>query len=167
MQLQLAVRNVFGQLTESLRQLMPDEYITPCPALSGNTIGQHARHIIELFQVLENGYGPGLVNYENRKRDKTIEKDKDLAACLLEQIIKELNRPDKPLILEACYDDQTGIPVMLNTNFFREVAYNLEHTIHHMALIRIGFTEICPHLILPENYGIASSTLKYRRQCAP
>ncbi|MHA4811800.1 hypothetical protein ACX0G9_27135 [Flavitalea flava] len=166
MQLQLAVRHVFGQLTESLRQLHPNEYLQSCQTLSGNTIGQHVRHIIELFQVLENGYEPGLVNYENRKRDKIIEKDIDLAIYLLEQIIKDLNRPDKPLMLEASYDELSGIPFTLQTNFFREIVYNLEHTIHHMALIRIGMREICPHLILAENYGIASSTIKYRRQCA-
>ena len=39
-------------------------------------------------------------------------------------------------------------------------------TIHHMALIRIGFRNCGSRQVLPEEYGIASSTLKHRRECA-
>jgi hypothetical protein len=166
MQLQIAVRSVFGQLAASLCQLSPEEYPQPCKALSGNTVGQHVRHIIELFQALENGYEQGIVNYENRKRDKTLENDPQLACRFLHQIGDLLEKGDKTLLLEAVYDDPSGNPLCIATNYYREIAYNLEHTIHHMALIRIGIHEIKEDLILPEEYGIASATVKYRRQCA-
>jgi hypothetical protein len=167
MQLQLAVRNVFGQLEGSLFQLMPWEYGQPCLTLSGNTIGQHVRHIIELFQALETGYECGLVNYEKRIRDKSLENERDLACSLLSRIREGLDRPDKDLVLHASYDeDPAALPVILSTNYYREIAYNLEHTIHHMALIRIGIKEINSSLVLPEDYGIASATIKYRKQCA-
>jgi hypothetical protein len=42
----------------------------------------------------------------------------------------------------------------------------LEHTIHHMALIRIGIRDTGSEHFLPEGYGIASSTLQHRRECA-
>ena len=174
MKLYLAVQNVFGQLAGSLCQLSPEEYRNPCETLSGHTIGQHVRHIIELFQSLENGYTAGIVNYEQRKRDKTIETDPQLAGRLLAQILTELARPDKPLLLEASYADaaeypgpsQPSGPGIISTNYHREIAYNLEHTIHHMALIRIGIRDSASRLVLPESYGIASSTLQYHRQCA-
>lgn len=166
MQLYLAVHNVFGQLAGSLCQLKSREYAQPSQALSGHTVGQHVRHIIELFQCLQNGYEAGIVNYEKRKRDKTIENDPALACQLLEQILARLSRPDKPLVLEASYDDQTTLPIVLSTNYYREIAYNLEHTIHHMALIRIGIRDNNSQLVLPDGYGIASSTIKHRRECA-
>ena len=177
MKLQLAVHSVFGQLADSLCQLSGEEYKRPCQALSGNTVGQHVRHIIELFQALENGYAQGLVNYEKRKRDKTLENDREIACLALTQIAVALDRPDKPLLLEASYDDgsqpsghsdnsQSDPPTIMATNYYRELAYNLEHTIHHMAMIRIGINETSSHLILPENYGIASSTIKHRKECA-
>jgi hypothetical protein len=166
MELLFAVRNVFGQLAGSLCQLKPREYVQPSKALSGHTIGQHVRHIIELFQSLENGYEQGIVNYEKRKRDKAIENDPEMACRLLEQILTALPRPDKPLLLEASYGEDPAGPMILSTNYYREIAYNLEHTIHHMALIRIGINETGSELILPEGYGIAASTLKYRRECA-
>ena len=164
MQLVQAVQKVFGQLADSLCQLHPGEYVQPSPALSGHTIGQHVRHIIELFQCLENGYEQGLVNYEKRKRDTAIEKDPELACRLLEQILADLSRPDRPLVLEASYEE--NLPLVLSTNYYREIAYNLEHTIHHMALIRIGIRDTGSEHHLPESYGIASSTLQHRRECA-
>jgi hypothetical protein len=62
------IQNVFVQLSESLNQLSDDEYIRPSTILFNATIGQHVRHIIELFLCLEKGYGEGVVNYEKRKR---------------------------------------------------------------------------------------------------
>jgi len=166
MELQLAVQSIFGQLAQSLWLLKAGEYSQPCTALSGATVGQHVRHIIELFKALEQGYGAGMVNYEKRPRDKTIENDSILACTLLQQIGEELDRPNKSLLLEAVYDEQTSAPQQIPTNYQREIAYNLEHTIHHMALIRIGIRELDNLLVLPESYGTASSTLKHRQECA-
>ena len=53
MQLQKAIGNVFVQLNESLQQLSNDEYTQQCPTLFNATIGQHVRHIIELFICLK------------------------------------------------------------------------------------------------------------------
>lgn len=165
MQLQQAVNNVFVQLAETIKQLTPSQYTQPCTNLVNNTIGQHVRHIIELFQCLENGYPENCVNYEKRKRDVTIETNKDLALELLQAIYGNLDRADKPLTLHACYDDHTPDPIAIPTNYYREIAYNLEHTIHHMALIRVGITEVSD-IKLPEDFGVASSTVKHRKQCA-
>lgn len=165
MQLQQAVNNVFAQLGSTLELISNEEYSKPCSTLFKNTIGQHVRHIIELFQCLENGYDEGLVNYEKRKRDTAIETDKELARTILLQIHSNLERPDKELILEACYDEHSTNSIRIHTNYYREIAYNLEHTIHHMALIRVGINEVSK-IELPEEFGVASSTVKYRRQCA-
>ncbi|HEV3250514.1 MAG TPA: hypothetical protein VGZ71_06155 [Puia sp.] len=164
MQLQQAVNNVFVQLTGSLEQLSVDQYVRPCDVLFSNTIGQHVRHIIELFQCLEKGYENGTVNYENRKRDIEIETDKFLAGKLLKQIVAGLHKPNKTLQLEASYDDSSTKTIFIESNYYREIAYNLEHTIHHMALIRIGINEVSS-VLLSEDFGVASSTLKHRRQC--
>ena len=165
MQLQQAVNNVFVQLSATLDQLSQEQYVQPCKTLFNATIGQHVRHIIELFQCLHNGYDSGKVNYENRKRDARIETDKTFAASLLPEIYKALSRENKSLELEACYDEHAAGSLHIATNFYREVAYNLEHTIHHMALIRVGITEVST-IELPEEFGVASSTIKYRQQCA-
>ena len=165
MELTNAVNNVFLQLEQVILQVNDEEYSKPCTTLFKNTIGQHVRHIIELFQCLEDGYEPAIVNYEKRNRDKRIETDRNFARQLLSDIYRGLERSDKHLTLEASYDDLGTIPIRINTNYFREIAYNLEHTIHHMALIRVGLAEVT-NLQLPENFGVASATVKYRKECA-
>jgi hypothetical protein len=164
-QLQQAVKGVFFQLSATLSQLTHEQYVQPCKNLFGNTIGQHVRHIIELFQCLEKGYEGGIVNYEKRNRDRQIETDHELACRLLLEIHDELAKPNRDLVLEATYDEQQEDYLNIQTNVKREIAYNLEHTIHHMALIRVGVTEATT-LQVPDEFGVASATVKYRKLCA-
>ncbi|HWB27325.1 MAG TPA: hypothetical protein VG738_17745 [Chitinophagaceae bacterium] len=165
MKIKHAIQNIFVQLSESLKALSPEEYVHPSRVLFNATIGQHVRHIIELFIELEKGYTSGVVNYENRKRDHRIETNKDFACELLHAIYASVERPDKYLLLEANYDEDSKEMLTIQSNYYREVVYNLEHTVHHMALIRVGINEVS-NLQLPEGFGVASSTIKYRRVCA-
>lgn len=165
MLLKQPIQNVFVQLTESLNQLTNDEYVQPSRILFNASIGQHVRHIIELFLCLEKGYESGIVNYEKRKRDYLIETNKELAVQLLRDIYHRLERPNVDLVMEAeDYEDKAGV-VSIPSNYYREIAYNLEHTIHHMALIRVGINEVSS-IKLPQEFGVAYSTIKYRLQCA-
>jgi uncharacterized damage-inducible protein DinB len=164
MELQKIVSHVFLQLSLSLDQLENDQYSYPCKNLSGNTVGQHVRHIIEMFQCLETGYLIGEVDYDKRKRDHNIETDKKFATELLQEIIGQITRKNKSLQLLTYYDDLSGVPERIETNYHREIAYNLEHTIHHMALIRVGLREL-GDISVDDSYGVATSTLKYRKQC--
>jgi len=159
------IQQVFVQLSQTLSELNDDEYRQPSKVLLNATIGQHVRHIIELFQCLEKGYNDGIVNYEKRKRDYQIETDKDLATLLLKEIYQNIERSNREIFLEAeDYCGSTEI-VSIPSNYYRELAYNLEHTIHHMALIRVGINEVSS-VRLPEEFGVAYSTVKYRQQCA-
>ena len=165
MLLKKPIQNVFEQLCESLRQISNDEYKMPSPALSNATIGHHVRHIIELFLCLEQGYVSGMVNYEKRKRDCRIETNKDFAMDLMFDIFNNLEQPNKDLILEAAdYCEDINL-FSVPSNYYRELAYNLEHTIHHMALIRVGVNEVST-IQLPQEFGVAYSTIKFRQQCA-
>ncbi len=163
MQLTQLIANVFEELSGALEQLTPVQYAAKCRNLSGATIGQHVRHCIELFQCLLNGYDAGMVNYERRKRDLRIETDKDLAIQLLRSIAETLGLADKTMLMEAGLG--TDDVMMVTTNYNRELVYNLEHTIHHMALVRVGILEMTD-IVLPESFGVAPSTIQYRKLCA-
>jgi len=165
MQLQQSIQNVFVQISESLEQLTCEQYCKPSKILFGATIGQHVRHIIELFICLDNGYNNGVINYDKRKRDYAIETNKDLANNLLKSIYLTLDKQNKDLLLETAFDDHSSESIAINTNYYREIAYNLEHTVHHMALIRVGITEVS-NIEVPNSFGVASSTIKYRQACA-
>jgi uncharacterized damage-inducible protein DinB len=165
MLLKQPTEDVFIQLCDVLEKLSDAEYTQHSQVLFNATIGQHVRHIIELFQCLENGYTEGVVNYEKRKRDYRIETDRDLAAALLRRIFRHISRPNKAITLEAEDYNESVETVSIPSNYYREIAYNLEHTIHHMALIRVGVNEVSD-IILPDEFGVAYSTIKYRQLCA-
>ena len=165
MLLSIPLSNTFHQLAGLLSQLENAAYTSPCSVLSNATIGQHVRHIIELFQCLETGYAEGIVNYESRKRDFYIETDIRKAEKMLREIQQCLEKPNKELLLESedYFNKQENISIP--TNYYREVVYNLEHAIHHMAMIKIGVKEVSS-IVLPDKFGTAFSTIKYRSQCA-
>ena len=165
MQLQKAIQNVFVQLSASLELLTDEQYTYESKILSNATIGQHVRHIIEMFICLEEGYDCSIVNYENRKRDYIIETQKDVATSLLKKIYEGLNKENKPLVLQGSYNEDTDELIEFDTNYFREIAYNLEHAIHHMALIKVGIREVSD-IEIPDGFGVASSTIKFRNECA-
>src|SRR6476660_9915972 len=123
-----SIQQVFVQLSQNLSELTNDEYRQPSKVLLNATIGEHVRHIIELFQCLEKGYDNGLVNYEKRKRDHEIENNRELASFLLKEIYQDIDKPNKDIFLEAeDYCDPIEI-VSIPSNYYRELAYNLEHT---------------------------------------
>ncbi|MBC7888889.1 MAG: DinB family protein [Ferruginibacter sp.] len=165
MHLQEAIKKVFVQLSDTLQQLTPMQYAQQCTTLFNATIGQHVRHIIELFIELDNGYAGGTVNYDKRKRDIRIETDLYFANETLLHLHFLLDRPDKELLLETAYSENSHKPLPVATNYQRELLYNLEHTIHHMALIRVGINEVAT-IPVPENFGMAASTIKHRTACA-
>lgn len=162
MQLQKIITPVLQQLNTALMQLSNDEFKMPSRLLNNATIGGHVRHVIELFQCLLLGYETGMVNYDNRERNPVLEQQKILASATIDVIVSSLKKQNKELILETTFCEFGTTPQLIHTNYYREIIYNLEHTIHHMALIRIAINEISS-IELPTSFGIAASTLQYKK----
>jgi hypothetical protein len=161
----MLVQIVKQNLTENidfLQQLTNEELTLPFPELGNATIGEHMRHIIELFGCLLENYEYGLINYDDRKRDLLLQTNKNEAIAIMEKYLLEIDKPNKPLSLtHNCFS-----PIeLLQTNYFRELIYNLEHSIHHQALIKVALYRL-PHIKISDSFGIAPSTLEYRKQCA-
>ncbi len=159
------VYHLFAHQLKSLYNLLQNledvHYRMQSPLLANASIGQHVRHTIELAQALLTGYQIGEVNYDKRKRDIQIETDTLLAQSVLTDIICEINLSDKELQL-ILTDNNTGNETKIATNYFRELAYNTEHTIHHMALIKVALREMQLEIV-DEQFGVAPSTLKHRQ----
>ena len=165
MQLRNPILQLLLQLQVALENLTDHQYTAPVDLLSGSTIGSHVRHLIEFYLELIKGYDSGHVNYDKRKRDHSIESHRWVALEKLEEIGSAIIRPDKDLLLEADLTAGGDAPLEVKTNYFRELIYNLEHTVHHMALLRVGIGEVSS-LALPPAFGVAMSTLKFRQTCA-
>lgn len=157
-----SIKQTLTEFTRIIDSLPEESYTASCPQLSGASIGAHARHIIELYQCLLDGYERGEVSYDKRQRNKLIERDSKYAIHCIDIIQENLEKPEKELAVEYELRNNT---VRLNSNYSRELMYNLEHTIHHEALIRVAI-ENQTSLVLPIEFGVAPSTLEYRKVCA-
>ncbi len=152
-----------------LRKLDQSLYQEPLEILSFASIGEHTRHVLEFYQCLIRQSVEGAVNYDQRKRDKLIQESPAEASNVLTSIIKSVRAidVDQPLHLEICYDMDQEVTNIVETSLERELVYNLEHVIHHLAIIKIGLSVIAPRMTLPEGFGVAPSTMRFKRNsCA-
>ena len=156
-----SIQKTLNELNDLLSQLSNEDYTYPCFGLSNATIGEHTRHIIEMFQCLENQYDYGIVNYDNRKRDFQIQTNTEFAQQTIETVINQLDKPNKTLRLQQIVD---GEEVLIESNYDRELLYNLEHCIHHQALIKVAVLQN-ESITIDANFGVARSTIEYRKQC--
>jgi uncharacterized damage-inducible protein DinB len=164
MQLSNACGHILRQLNDVIRQVDDRDFARPSVALSHSSIGQHLRHTLEFFFCLESGVATGIVNYDKRAHDVLIENDKAFALNALQRIHEFIQhqKTDKALLLEVGYDRHSEQTVSIRTNYFRELTYNIEHAVHHMAIMKIGIREVAPYVTVPHDFGVAVSTLRHQ-----
>ena len=160
-----AFSQILNQLQSTLEEIRPEDFCRPSETLGRATIGHHLRHTLEFFICLENGFEKGVINYDKRDHDKVIETDKFIALATIGRIREFIfsKSEDKELKLEVGYDAHSEDCVTISTSYFRELTYNIEHAIHHMAIMKIGVREFAPYITLAENFGVAVSTVRYRQ----
>lgn len=151
----------FKEITSLLTQLEPKRYIQTHIEIGNVSIGEHIRHILEMYQILLEGYEKGIVNYDNRKRDFELQNNLVSALNLMKQIADAIDMPNKELLLVQKID---AITLRVSSNYERELLYNLEHSIHHQALIKVVVLKY-KDILLPQGFGVAKSTLQFRNTC--
>ena len=164
MNISQACLQILEQLSVFVREINEIDFKKPSDALSKSTVGQHLRHTLEFFICFEQGFQNGVINYDKRAHDVLIEKDKFAALEAIERIntfVKTLNT-NKLLKLEVGYDLTRDEFISIETNATRELVYNIEHAVHHMAIMKIGIREIAPYIELPANFGVAASTVRFK-----
>jgi len=159
---------IFIQLSEQLQSLKKllssldnKQYNERIAHLGNASIGGHTRHIIELLQCAITGYYNGQIDYANRSRNLQLETDQSFAQSVLQELNNNVQLPDKQLILSVEEIDGGIRHPNVNTTYFREIVYNTEHTIHHLALIRVAIIEMKLDIV-DNNFGMAYSTIKYK-----
>jgi hypothetical protein len=169
MQLFNACTQILDQLESTVNQINQEDFCKSSSTLGGSTIGQHLRHTLEFFMCLEKGFDKGVINYDKREHDKLIESDKFIALGTISHIREfiQSTRVDKSLQLEVGYELHTDECINISTNYYRELTYNIEHAVHHMAIMKIGVHEIAPYVRLSDHFGIAVSTVRYKEASAP
>lgn len=158
-----ALEDITVQIVQYMGALSNKMYSESLDIISGNSIGKHIRHILECMEALENGYENGVVNYDARLRLTVYETEVSATQHKLLELLESLeNKSDKPLQLYGDYSASGNHSEHIDTSFYREIAYNVEHAIHHMAIIKIASLHAYPHIPIASNFGLAYSTIRYQ-----
>ncbi len=178
---------------KALMEVIPGEaYTRKSQWLSGATIGQHTRHILEFYTCLldcvthpepddqnhsdksvrsdadQSGsvFEVCVVNYGKRARDTELETWPGKALETIDHVCARLSSiRHKPgaIITEGKYEIESDANTRIPSSFDRELLYNLEHAIHHLALIRVSLLEQNLENLIDENFGVAPSTIRARK----
>jgi uncharacterized damage-inducible protein DinB len=164
MQLKQTAESILKQIMELTNQLSDADYTAELNLLGGNTIGKHVRHITEFFDLLTKRPAAGVINYDLRKHGEELEKDRIAMLQKIEQIITRVDdlNLEEAVILEVSYAANETNTVQIESGLARELAYNIEHAIHHMAIIKMAIRTVFPAVQLAGNFGVAYSTVRFQ-----
>jgi len=148
--------------------LDPRTYSATVPGLS--SAGAHLRHILDHYAAFCDGVPAGAVDYDQRNRDAAVERDPQTAAAMTRELMSRLSTlPESgDGSLTTRMDCGSGVgPATTRSSVERELQFLVSHTVHHFALIKAVLTGA--DVRLPDDFGVAPSTLAYRAgsACAP
>lgn len=152
------------QIESLLKILSKPDYVSKQEIFSGASIGQHVRHILEFYLLLVSGSFTGTISYDKRDRDKRLETDPEFALNLIENLLSGLETLsiDEKIMMEADYTVEGHHENNIVSSIGRELAYCIEHSIHHQAIIKAGLISMGMPEATDTNFGVAYSTIRYR-----
>jgi hypothetical protein len=148
-----------------LLSLSDAQYADAAP--SDASIGAHYRHSLEHFRILFASVNEAEIDYDRRERDERLENER-LAALQVTRDFRHAARFLATLPLEREIQARTRISYASSgscataSTIGREIMYVVSHAIHHYALIGL----ICGmrKIPVPDDFGVAPSTLEYQKQ---
>ena len=156
------------EIKELIKKLNTKVYTQKLRSLSEASLGQHVRHILEFYICLLNGLTPKIIIYDNRARNLLLETDINYACDSIDRTCKQLeNIPeDVPLTVKGNYSSKDDLSVIQSTSLLRELAFCLDHSTHHQALIKIGLRELNLFDLIRSDFGVSSATIRHKIKCA-
>ena len=132
--------HVLDQCIEVLRRMDNETYAT-AGADEGSPVGAHFRHVFDHYQVLLGGLAGGRIDYDARRRDPRLEREREYAidAALglrnqLGQLTAEVGSRPLQVSTRSMADEEK--PDWSGSTVRRELQFLVSHTVHHCALIK-------------------------------
>lgn len=149
-----------------LNAISDSDYIYLALPYAESSIGEHFRHILDLFQSLIQKESHEPIDYNVRRRGHKIETNKKLAVTEINDVIRWLElfpieclTSPVSLITEVCpYKKQDH--TMLSS-IEREITFASLHASHHYALIKVITLSI--GIKTQSAFGLAPTTTTYLR----
>lgn len=152
----------FYDLIAVVEQLHDNDYQRNAAALHGASWGKHLRHIIEFYTQLRLAEVDGLVNYDARLRQETLELDPWEAKEKLLDLIRFLQEPQRDRVLHVAAD--VFMPgTQVASSWYRELLNAYEHMVHHMALLRIASLADFPYVRFSAAFGWSYATRSHQK----
>lgn len=149
-----------------------DDIYTRQDEFVNSTIGQHVRHILDMFAILQSQFNKQeVIDYETRERNTPVETDKKIALQRYAQYktwinsLKEQDLNTQVSILHETTPSKTQC-VEQCSFFGRELIHICSHAIHHYAIIKLSLKHFGEPISQNDNFGIAASTITSNRQSA-
>jgi uncharacterized damage-inducible protein DinB len=153
--------NTLAAAINVIKQLPADQYTQVNSPYFESCLGKHFRHILDHYLCFERDLEKGVIDYDQRKRSRRLEADKDYALTLIGQTITFLagmkEHADKPLQVILCNDISLPTGELTDSTVRRELQFLQGHTVHHYASIAIMLRFL--GIEVPRDFGIAPSTL--------
>jgi hypothetical protein len=155
----IAISQVLS-LKNVLDQIKDEDYAIPLNTLKGASISKHVRHVVEFYECLLFNCNDNTLCYDDRKRNMLLEENVKYTIDYMVEIVDALEQitVNKRLLLVATYHDQR---ISMESSLYRELTYNIEHAVHHMAIISIALPIHFPYIRVSESFGFADSTIQY------
>ena len=159
-----------GQL-EHLREMiaaLPASAYVASPSRVSGPVGAHVRHCLDHVRALVSLVDSNELCYDSRLRGTRIETDPVAAVDEIDRLrvdIEELEylTLDHPVLLRSL-TDRDGSTLRVTSTFGREIAFVIQHTIHHAAIIAVLLDQL--RVDVPQGFGYAPSTPVPALACA-
>ncbi len=141
------MKNIIGGAVESLEQMIEfidglDDvsYQQSAKPLFDSSIGQHLRHILDLYMALVQPHGDGLINYDVRRRGITLEHERGAGIIELRQVCDWVKRLELTVLQQQIIvSTEVSISCVkiseMTSTFGRELCFASSHLTHHLALM--------------------------------
>lgn len=152
------------QALDLLEQIDDRTFSTSPTNLAPHRAGSHLRHILEFYECFLDGVAGGRIDYDARRRDESVERQRSIAAERIRSIIRRLQVIAMLGDFEVLVRMEDTAPgtvrdPFLTSSVTRELQTLSSHTIHHFALIAV--TLRMHGVDLHPDFGMAPSTLRF------
>lgn len=147
-------------LVELVQNMSDEEFSKPISENHQSSIGQHARHIIEFVECLIPIQPNEILSYDDRKRDITLESSRKLMIQKVDSILPDLQSKNDNFSFRVKYYLGGDDYCIMESNYSREALFVLDHTIHHLAIMKLAIHFSFPNLYVPDELGFTASTIR-------
>jgi hypothetical protein len=160
---------ILAQGEDLVCALTEENYTRRVPLAFNASIGGHYRHCLDHFTSLLRGFDNHEIDYDHRERDARIESQPEFALRVTQQMRVRLQQIslsalDSSVRARCEVSYAHGDSPVTGSTIGREMVYAIAHSIHHFALISVMARLM--EVRLPENFGIAPSTVAHQKSTA-